>query len=37
MYTFEATGLSPDTPIFEEELFPVSPNMEILEKEQQTY
>ncbi len=37
IYTFEATGSDLDISMFEEKLFPVSPDMEILEEERQTY
>src|SRR6266566_10004691 len=33
MYTFEATGLGPDTSMFKEELFPEPSDTEILKKE----
>ena len=36
-YTPEATGSGPDTPMLEEELFPVSPDTEISEKERRAY
>ncbi len=37
MYTFEATGLGPNTSMFEEELFSVSSDIEISEEERWIY